>query len=121
METMTCPSCTRPRTAADARGLAWSSIHGPTGAVSWMCPECTRAQIPAIEALLSTIVLDAAGGGVGRPAGGQRQYAERNAGNVGSTPGASGKRSRSAVATRSPSSAVASRPPLSAATAIWRQ
>jgi hypothetical protein len=48
METM-CPHCARPRTAADARGLAWSSVHGPGGSVWFLCPDCTRNQLPDIE------------------------------------------------------------------------
>ena len=38
------------RTADDARGLAWSSEHAPDGAVTFVCPACTRADIAQIEA-----------------------------------------------------------------------
>jgi hypothetical protein len=48
MET-TCPLCACPRAAADVRGLAWSSQHGPDGAVTWICPDCTRSRLMEIE------------------------------------------------------------------------
>jgi hypothetical protein len=44
-----CPSCARPRTAADARGLEWSTHHGPDGTVSWLCGPCTRNALFEIE------------------------------------------------------------------------
>jgi hypothetical protein len=49
----TCPLCTRPRTPADAAGLAWSSQHGPDGSPTWICPTCTRAALWRIETLLA--------------------------------------------------------------------
>jgi hypothetical protein len=52
MDTDSCPACARPRTPADAAGLAWSSQHAPDGRISWICPDCTRAQLWRIEALL---------------------------------------------------------------------
>ena len=53
METTTCPLCARPRSAADARGLAWSGEHGPGGTASWICPECTRDRLMEIETQLA--------------------------------------------------------------------
>jgi hypothetical protein len=50
-----CPGCGRPRTDADARGLAWSSEHGRDGSVRWVCPDCTRGQLPEIEAGLTRV------------------------------------------------------------------
>jgi hypothetical protein len=61
METTTCPLCARPRMAADARGLAWSSERGPHGAVSWICPSCTRSWLIEIETLVPLVALDGAG------------------------------------------------------------
>ena len=58
METTTCPLCARPRTAADARGLAWSSEHDRHGAVSWICPSCTRSRLIEIETLVPLVALD---------------------------------------------------------------
>ena len=58
METTTCPLCGRPRSAPDARGLAWSSEHGPGGTVSWICPSCTRGQLIEIETLVPLVALD---------------------------------------------------------------
>ncbi|BBG01902.1 MULTISPECIES: hypothetical protein [Pseudonocardia] len=43
-----CPLCTRPRTAADIHGLAWSSHHGPGGVV-FVCGPCTRAHLVDLE------------------------------------------------------------------------
>ncbi|RTL66768.1 MAG: hypothetical protein EKK42_15325 [Pseudonocardiaceae bacterium] len=48
-----CPHCARPRTAADARGLEWSSEHFADGTVVHTCGACTRAQLWRIEALLA--------------------------------------------------------------------
>jgi hypothetical protein len=45
-----CPGCGRRRSAADARGLAWSSEHAPDGTVTYVCPDCTRGDIAQIEA-----------------------------------------------------------------------
>jgi hypothetical protein len=50
--TRPCPLCARPRTAADAAGLEWSSQHEPDGTFTWIRPTCTRAQLWRIEALL---------------------------------------------------------------------
>lgn len=50
METDTCPLCALPRTAADRSGLRWSSQHESDGAITWICPTCTRAQLWLIEA-----------------------------------------------------------------------
>lgn len=47
-----CPFCARPRTAADIRGLGWSSRHTPDGRVSWICGPCTRSHLELIETLL---------------------------------------------------------------------
>jgi hypothetical protein len=47
--------------AADARGLAWSSERGPHGAVSWICPSCTRSRLIEIETLVPLVALDGAG------------------------------------------------------------
>jgi hypothetical protein len=58
METTTCPLCARPRRVADARGLAWSSEHGPDGTVSWICPTCTRSRLIEIETLVPLVALD---------------------------------------------------------------
>jgi hypothetical protein len=44
-----CPGCGRFRTEDDARGVAWSSRHAPDGAVSFVCPDCTRAELQDIE------------------------------------------------------------------------
>ena len=44
-----CPGCGRLRSDDDARGIAWSSRH-ELGAVSFVCPACTRAELQAIEA-----------------------------------------------------------------------
>ncbi|GEL24011.1 hypothetical protein PSU4_29650 [Pseudonocardia sulfidoxydans NBRC 16205] len=49
----TCPRCARPRTATDARGLAWSSEHLADGTVVHTCGDCTREQLWHIEALLA--------------------------------------------------------------------
>jgi hypothetical protein len=46
----TCPLCALARTAEDVAGLAWSSQHETDGAVTWICPTCTRAQLWLIEA-----------------------------------------------------------------------
>jgi hypothetical protein len=46
----TCMICELRRTAADVRGVGWTSQHGPDGAASWICPTCTRAQLWQIEA-----------------------------------------------------------------------
>ncbi|MFG1634665.1 hypothetical protein [Pseudonocardia alni] len=54
-----CPLCSRPRTPADVRGLAWSSHDGPTGTV-YVCGPCTRVQLVDLECGL----LDPARGGV---------------------------------------------------------
>ncbi|ALE73206.1 hypothetical protein Ae168Ps1_0954 [Pseudonocardia sp. Ae168_Ps1] len=43
-----CPLCSRPRTTADARGLAWSSHHGPHGVV-FVCGPCTRTHLFDLE------------------------------------------------------------------------
>jgi hypothetical protein len=48
-----CPGCSRPRTEADARGIAWSSRHAPDG-VRFVCPDCTRTELDQIEAGLVT-------------------------------------------------------------------
>ena len=48
-----CPGCARPRTADDAAGLAWSSLHTTAGR-AFVCPTCTRADIALIEAGLPT-------------------------------------------------------------------
>ncbi len=50
METRICPLCALDRGAIDATGLAWSSQHEPDGAVTWICPTCTRAQLWLVEA-----------------------------------------------------------------------
>jgi hypothetical protein len=100
METMTCPLCARPRTAADVRGLAWSSIHDRDGGVRWLCPGCTRGQLPEIETLCLTA----------RPRPQLVRTLDRNAGKIGSVDGASGNRPASAAATALPSSAVAGSP-----------
>jgi hypothetical protein len=44
-----CPGCGRVRTESDARGVAWSSQHS-AGTVTFVCPDCTRAEIAEIEA-----------------------------------------------------------------------
>jgi len=43
-----CTLCSCPRTARDARGLAWSSHHRD-GVVDWVCGPCTRASLFEIE------------------------------------------------------------------------
>ncbi|GAA4555955.1 hypothetical protein [Pseudonocardia xishanensis] len=43
-----CTLCAAPRTAHDARGLAWSSHHDG-GVISWACGPCTRAALFEIE------------------------------------------------------------------------
>ncbi|ANY09523.1 hypothetical protein [Pseudonocardia sp. HH130630-07] len=49
MDTLSgCPLCSRPRTPADARGLAWSSHHGPSG-VGYVCGPCTRSGLADLE------------------------------------------------------------------------
>jgi hypothetical protein len=45
--------CSRPRTPADATGLAWSSQHEADGSITFICPTCTRAQLWRIEAMLA--------------------------------------------------------------------
>lgn len=52
MTTTSCPLCARRRTAAEARGLTWSSQHGPGGVVAWLCHDCTRDRLFEIEAQL---------------------------------------------------------------------
>ncbi|WP_214365920.1 hypothetical protein [Pseudonocardia sp. H11422] len=47
-----CPLCARPRTAADIRGLEWSSQHESDGRITWICGSCTRVMLWRIEALL---------------------------------------------------------------------
>lgn len=53
MTTHICPLCSLTGSATDATGLAWSSQHEPDGAITWMCPTCTRAQLWLIEAGLT--------------------------------------------------------------------
>jgi hypothetical protein len=53
MDTRPCPLCSRPRTPADAAGLAWSSQHEADGSITFICPTCTRAQLWRIEAMLA--------------------------------------------------------------------
>jgi hypothetical protein len=66
-----CPLCARPRSADDARGVAWSSRHGFDGTVTWICGRCTRAELWRVE---STLPVTASSPG-------RRAYAtERNAG-----------------------------------------
>ncbi len=48
-----CPLCARPRTTADSLGVEWSSQHEPDGAVTWICPTCTRAMLWRIEGMLA--------------------------------------------------------------------
>jgi hypothetical protein len=48
-----CPGCGRPRTDDDAHGVTWSSRHAPDGAVSFVCPDCARAELRDIEAGLT--------------------------------------------------------------------
>jgi cell wall assembly regulator SMI1 len=36
--------------------MAWSSEHAPDGAVTFVCPGCTRADISQIEAGLPCLV-----------------------------------------------------------------
>lgn len=50
-----CPGCARPRTETDARGVAWSSQHGPDGTVGYICPDCTRAEVRQVEAGLPSL------------------------------------------------------------------
>jgi ribosomal protein L37AE/L43A len=64
MDTHSCPACARPRTPADAAGLAWSSQHEPDGRTSWICPDCTREQLWRIEALLGVERIAAPAAGV---------------------------------------------------------
>lgn len=45
-----CPLCALARTDDDVLGLGWSSQHEFDGAVTWICPTCTRAQLWLIEA-----------------------------------------------------------------------
>jgi hypothetical protein len=49
-----CPGCGRPRTEADVYNVAWSSQHTPDGTVSFVCPDCTRAEIAQIETGLAS-------------------------------------------------------------------
>jgi hypothetical protein len=97
METMSCPLCARPRTAADERGLAWSSVHERDGSVCWLCPDCTRSRLAEIETF----------GVPARPRPQLVRTLDRNAGKIGKVDGASGNRSTRAAATVLPSSAVA--------------
>jgi hypothetical protein len=52
-QTSSCPLCARRRAPSDVAGLEWSSQHETDGALTWICPTCTRAQLWRIEALLS--------------------------------------------------------------------
>jgi hypothetical protein len=61
-----CPGCARPRTEADARGLAWSSEHTRDGTARWVCPDCTRAQLDEIEAGVPRVRSGLTGAGSGR-------------------------------------------------------
>ena len=45
-----CPGCGSRRTADDAHGLEWSSEHSRDGSVTYVCPDCTRADLRQIEA-----------------------------------------------------------------------
>jgi hypothetical protein len=51
-----CRGCGRHRSADGARAMAWSSEHAPDGAVTFVCPGCTRADISQIEAGLPCLV-----------------------------------------------------------------
>ena len=107
METMSCPLCAHPRTAADVRGFAWSSVHERDGSVRWLCPDCTRSQLPEIETF----------GVPARPRPQLVRTLDRNAGKIGNVDGASGNRSTRAAATVLPSSTEADSPAESAAEA----
>jgi len=54
-----CPGCGRLRSAANAHGVGWSSLHTPDG-VEFVCPDCTRAEIRQIEAGLPVVRTPAA-------------------------------------------------------------
>lgn len=43
-----CPLCSRPRPAADAAALGWSSHHGLAGVVR-VCGPCTRLHLVDLE------------------------------------------------------------------------
>jgi hypothetical protein len=49
-----CPGCGRPRTEADVCSVAWSSQHAADGTISFVCPECTRAEVAQIETGLAS-------------------------------------------------------------------
>jgi hypothetical protein len=47
-----CRACGRPRDAALASALSWVCDRRPDGGTSWMCADCARAHLRAIESKL---------------------------------------------------------------------
>jgi hypothetical protein len=51
--THTCPLCALTSAADDTTALTWSTQHETDGAITRICPTCTRAQLWLIEAGLT--------------------------------------------------------------------